>query len=91
MTFACVSLCVLALAGALLHLAWWLMLWVLLWALSGGSAVVVGWYVAEGLESTLLGVAAGVIAAALARIALLRLWARLVTPRSVTLIAWRQA
>ncbi|HYD88277.1 MAG TPA: hypothetical protein VEA80_12425 [Vitreimonas sp.] len=91
MTLACVSLCVLALAGALLHLASWLALAALFWALSGASAFVVGWYVAERLESTLLGVAAGVIAAALMRFALLRLWAWFVTPRSLTLITWRQA
>lgn len=91
MTLLCVSLCVLALAGALLHLAWWLVIAALLWAPSGASAIVVGGYVAQWSESTALGVAAAIATAALVRFALLRLWAHLFAPRSVAFIAWGEA
>jgi len=80
MTLLCVSLCGLVLAGALLHLAWWLVIAALLWAPSGASAIVVGWYVAQWSESTALGVAAAIATAALVRFALLSLWARLFAP-----------
>lgn len=86
-----VSLCVLALAGALLHLAWWLLIAALLWAPSGAGAIVVSWYVAQWSESAALGVAAAIVTAALVRFALQRLWALLFAPRSVTLVAWSEA
>lgn len=91
MTLLCVSLCVLALAGALLHLAWWLVLAALIWAPSGASAIVVGWYVAQWSESTAQGVGAAIATAALVRFALLRLWAHLFAPRSVAFISWGEA
>jgi hypothetical protein len=88
MTLLCVSLCVLALAGALLHLAWWLVIAALIWAPSGASAIVVGRYVAQWSESAALGVAAAIATAALVRFALLRLWARGFARRCVAFIAW---
>lgn len=91
MTLLCVSLCVLALAGALLHLAWWLVIAALIWAPSGASAIVVGWYVAQWSESTALGVAAAITTAALVRFALLRLWAHLFTRCSIAFLAWEKA
>lgn len=90
MTLLCVSLCILALAGALLHLAWWLVLAALVWAPSGASAIVVGWYVAHWSESAALGVAAAITTAALVRFALLKLWAHLFAPRSVAFLAWEE-
>jgi len=91
MTLLCASLCVLVLAGALLHLAWWLAVAALLWAPSGASAIFVGWYVAQWSESTALGVGAAIATAALVRVALLRLWAHLFAPRSVAFIGWGEA
>lgn len=91
MTSLCVSLCVLALAGALLHLAWWLVIAALIWAPSGARAIVVGWYVAKWSESAAIGAAAAIATAALVRFALLSLWAHLFVPRPVAIIAWGQA
>jgi hypothetical protein len=91
MTLLCVSLCVLALAGALLHLAWWLVIATLIWVPSGASAIVVGWYVTQCSESTALGVGVAIATAALVRFTVLRLWARLFVPRSVAFIAWGEA
>ncbi len=91
MTLLCVSLCVLALAGALLHLASWLVIATLIWAPSGVSAIVVGWYVAHWSENTALGVGAAIATAALVRFALLRLWAHLFAPRSFAFVGWADA
>lgn len=91
MTLLCVSLCVLALAGALLHLAWWLVIAALIWAPSGAGAILVGWYVAQCSESAALGAAAAIATAALVRFALLSLWAHLFAPRPVATIAWGRA
>lgn len=91
MTLLCVSSCVLALAGALLHLAWWFVIAALIWAPSGASAIVVGWHVAQWSENTALGVGAAIATAALARFVLLRLWARLLASRSVAFISWGEA
>ncbi len=69
----------LALAGALLHLAWYLVLAVLIWAPSAAGALVVGWYVAIWTDNAFLGIAVAILAATMIRAfvarALAWLWA----------------
>lgn len=57
----------LALAGALLHLAWYLVLAVLIWAPSAAGALVVGWYVAIWTDNAFLGIAVAILAATMIR------------------------
>jgi hypothetical protein len=91
MALACVSLCILVLAGALLHLAWRLALLSLLWAPSAAAGFVCDWYVTRWTGSIPLGVAAAISAAALVRLAILNVWARLVAPRNVSFVAWTES
>jgi len=91
MATALASLCVLVLAGALLHLAWRIALAALLWAPSGAAGLVAGWYVAQGFDTIALGVAAAISAAALVRLALFRLWVWVLAPRGIALLVWEDA
>lgn len=70
----------LALAGAVLHLAWHLVLATLIWAPSAAGGISVGWYVATRTDNTILGLGIAILAATLIRAcvarALVWLWAR---------------
>ena len=57
----------LALAGALLHLAWYLVLATLIWAPSAAGALAVGWYVAIWTDNAFLGIAVAILAATMIR------------------------
>ncbi|MBN8607001.1 MAG: hypothetical protein J0L81_08805 [Caulobacterales bacterium] len=57
----------LALAGALLHLAWHLMLATLIWAPSAAGALGAGWYITSWTADAGLGVAAAILAASVIR------------------------
>ncbi len=67
MASALVSLCLLTLVGALLHLAWRLALAALIWAPSAAGGILVGWHVALWAEQSGLGVAAAISVAASGR------------------------
>lgn len=58
---------VLALVGALLHLAWHLVLASLIWAPSAAGALGVGWYVATWSDNTALGIGVAILAASMIR------------------------
>lgn len=57
----------LALAGALLHLAWYLVLAVLIWAPSAAGALALGWYVAVWTDNAFLGIGVAILAATVVR------------------------
>lgn len=57
----------LALAGALLHLAWYLVLAVLIWAPSAAGALAAGWHVAIWTDNAFLGIAVAILAATMIR------------------------
>jgi hypothetical protein len=71
---------VLALVGALLHLAWHLVFAALIWAPSAAGAIGVGWYVATWSGDATLGIGAAIVAASMIRAfvarALAWLWSR---------------
>ncbi len=58
---------VLALAGALLHLAWHLVLATLIWAPSAAGGLGSGWYVATWTGNAALGIGVAILAATLIR------------------------
>jgi hypothetical protein len=89
MASAFLCLCCLALAGAVLHLAWRLALAALIWAPSAASGIIAGWHVALWFENAGLGVAAAIGAAALTRTFVNAVMAWL-TPRRVLLVAWTE-
>lgn len=70
----------LALAGALLHLVWYLVLAVLIWAPSAAGALAVGWYVVIWTDNAFLGIAVAILAATMIRACVARalawLWLR---------------
>lgn len=70
---------ILALAGALLHLAWHLVLATLVWAPSAAGAIGVGWSVATWTGNAALGIGVAILAATMIRAfvarALAWLWA----------------
>lgn len=53
----------LALAGAVLHLAWHLVLAILIWALSAAGGISIGWYVASWTSNATLGIGVAILAA----------------------------
>lgn len=57
----------LAFAGALLHLAWHLVLATLIWAPSAAGGIGVGWYVATWSGDATLGIGVAILAATLIR------------------------
>lgn len=69
----------LALAGAVLHLAWHLVLAILIGAPSAAGGISIGWYVASWTSNTTLGIGVAILAATLIRAfvarALAWLWA----------------
>jgi hypothetical protein len=69
----------LALAGALLHLAWHLALATLIWAPSAAGGIGIGWYVATWTDSATLGIGVAILAATLIRAGVVRAlaWLRL--------------
>jgi hypothetical protein len=70
---------ILALAGALLHLGWHLVLATLIWAPSAAGAIGVGWSVATWTGNAALGIGVAILAATMIRAfvarALAWLWA----------------
>lgn len=58
---------ILALAGALLHLAWHLVLATVIWALSAAAAIGVGWSVATWTGNAALGIGVAILAATMIR------------------------
>lgn len=62
----------LALAGALLHLAWHLALATLIWAPSAAGGIGVGWSVAMWTGNAALGIGVAIIAATLIRAGVVR-------------------
>lgn len=57
----------LGLAGALLHLAWHLMLATLIWGPSAAGALGAGWYITSWTADAGLGVATAILAASVIR------------------------
>ncbi len=70
----------LALAGALLHLAWHLVLATLVWTPSAAGAIGLGWSVATWTGNAALGIGVAIIAATIIRAGVVRalawLWLR---------------
>ena len=70
----------LALAGAVLHIAWHLVLAILIWVPSAAGGISIGWYVAIWASNTTLGMGVAILAATLIRAIVARvlawLWAR---------------
>lgn len=54
-------------AGALLHLAWRLLLMTILWAPSAAAGAIAGWHIAQWTEHTALSIFAAITIAAVAR------------------------
>lgn len=63
---------ILALAGALLHLAWHLVLATLVWAPSAAGAIGAGWSVATWTGNAALGIGVAIFAATIIRAGILR-------------------
>lgn len=58
---------ILVLAGALLHLAWHLVLATLIWVPSAAGGIGVGWYVAIWTGSAIIGIGVAILAATILR------------------------